>query len=50
MVLPEFRNRGIAKRLTMEAIENIKKQHPVKTLFVWPFTKEGNSLAEGIAK
>lgn len=50
MVLPEYRNKGIAKRLTHEAIENIKKQHPITSIFVWPFTKEGNSLAEGIAK
>jgi ribosomal protein S18 acetylase RimI-like enzyme len=50
MVLPEFRNKGIAKRLTLEAIENIRKQHPIKTLFVWSFTKEGNSLAEYIAR
>ena len=49
MVLPEFRNKGIAKKLTLEAIENIKKQHPIKSLFVWPFTKEGNELAERIA-
>ena len=50
MVLPEFRNKGIAKRLSLEAIENIKAQHPIKTLFVWSFTKEGNSLAEYIAR
>ncbi len=50
MVLPEFRNKGIAKRLILEAIESIKKQHPIKTLFVWPFTKEGDSLAKHIAK
>ncbi len=50
MVLPEYRNKGIAKKLTLEAIESIKKQHPIKSLFVWPFTKEGNSLAEHIAK
>ena len=50
MVLSEYRNKGIAKRLTLEAIESIKKQHPIKSLFVWPFTKEGDSLAEHIAK
>jgi ribosomal protein S18 acetylase RimI-like enzyme len=50
MVLPEYRNKGIAKRLTLESIRDISKQHPIKTLFVWPFTKEGNSLAKDIAK
>jgi ribosomal protein S18 acetylase RimI-like enzyme len=50
MVLSEFRNKGIAKKLTLKAIESIKKQHPIKSLFVWPFTKEGDLLAERIAK
>ncbi len=47
MVLPEFRNKGIAKKLTLEAIESIKKQHPIKSLFVWPFTKRGK-LPSGV--
>ncbi len=50
MVLEEFRGKGIAKRMTIEAIENIRKDHPVKKLFVWPFSKEGDGLAETIAK
>jgi predicted GNAT family acetyltransferase len=50
MVLDEYRNKGIAKRLTLEAIENIRKDHPLKALFVWPFSIEGEKLAETIAK
>ena len=50
MVLPEYRRKGIAKRLTLEAIKNIRKEHAIQTLFVWPFSKEGNLLAEEIAK
>lgn len=50
MVLDEYRGKGIAKKLTLEAIEAISKDHPVKTLFVWPFSKEGRGLAESIAK
>jgi len=50
MVLPEYRGKGIAKRLTIEAIEAIQKTHNIKTLFVWPFSKEGERLAESIAK
>jgi predicted GNAT family acetyltransferase len=50
MTLPEHRNKGIAKRLTLEAIESIRKTNPVKELFVWPFSVEGKRLAESIAK
>jgi len=50
MVLQEYRNKGIAKRMSIEAIETIRKTHPVQNLFVWPFSKEGDGLAESIAK
>lgn len=49
MVLEAFRRKGIAKKLTIAAIENIQKDHNIKTLFVWPFSKEGDALAEYIA-
>jgi len=49
LVLEEYRCKGIAKQLTTEAIENIKKDHPIKVLFVWAFSKEGASLAEKVA-
>src|SRR4051812_44338143 len=39
MVLEEYRGKGIAKRLTLEAIGKIRKDHPLKKLFVWPFSK-----------
>src|SRR5436190_1159755 len=42
LVLEEYRRKGIAKRLTFDAIKQIQKDHPIKALFVWPFTKEGN--------
>ena len=50
MVLKEFRRKGIAKRLTLEAIEKIRKDHPVKALFVWTFSKEGLISSESLAK
>jgi ribosomal protein S18 acetylase RimI-like enzyme len=50
LVLPEYRRKGIAKRLTTEAIENIQKTNSIKALFVWPFSKEGDIGAESIAK
>jgi ribosomal protein S18 acetylase RimI-like enzyme len=49
LVLPEYRKKGIATNLTVQAIENIKKDHSIKSLFVWPFSKEGYELAEKIA-
>jgi len=49
MVLPEYRRKGIAKKLTLEAIVKIRKGHPIKNLFVWPFSKEGEMLADKIA-
>ncbi len=49
MVLPEYRGKGIAKRLTVEAIKNISKEYSIQTLFVWPFSKEGEALATTIA-
>ena len=50
MVLEEFRRKGIAKQLALKAIEDIRKDHPVKALFVWSFTKEGDIAAESIAR
>lgn len=47
--LPEYRNKGITSRLTLEAIDIIRKDHPIKSLFVWPFSEEGKKLAEKIA-
>lgn len=45
MVLDEYRRKGIAERLAVEAIKAIRQNHPIKTLFVWPFTAEGQKLA-----
>ncbi len=49
MVLEEYRRKGIAQQLTKDAIEEIRKSHPISSLFVWPFTKEGSSLSEKIS-
>lgn len=48
--LPEMRGKGKTKALCLDAINAIRKNHPITTLFVWPFTKEGNVLAEVLAK
>ena len=49
-VLPEFREKGLAKKLTVDAINSICKDHPIKSLFYWPFSNEGKSLAQAVAK
>lgn len=50
LVLEEYRRKGITQQLLLEAIEAIKQDHPLKCLFVWPFTHEGDKLAEKIAQ
>lgn len=50
LVLDEYRRKGIVKQLALKAIENIRKDHPVISLFVWPFTREGDVAAENIAR
>lgn len=48
--LPEFRHKGLAKKVGMEAINSIRKDHPVKSLLYWPFSDEGRVLAQMVAK
>lgn len=50
LVLAEYRRQGIAMRLTLDAIEDIRKIHPIKWLFVWTFSKEGGLGADAVAK
>jgi len=45
LLLEEFRGKGIAQRLGLKAIENIKIDHSIKALFFWSFSKEGEKLA-----
>jgi hypothetical protein len=48
--LPEMRGKGQTKAICIKAIKQIAAQHTIKTLFVWPFSKEGKFLAQKIAK
>jgi hypothetical protein len=48
--LPEVRGKGETKKLCLNANQNICKDHAIKTLFVWPFTNEGEKLAHVIAQ
>jgi hypothetical protein len=48
--LPEARGKGDTKKLTLDAIHAIQKDHVIKNLFVWPFSEEGKKLAKKIAR
>ncbi len=50
VVLEEYRRKGIARDLTMHAINEIRKEHPLKALYVWSFTEEGDKASEAIAQ
>jgi GNAT superfamily N-acetyltransferase len=50
LVLPEFRGRGIAKRVLMSAIKAIRADHPIKSLFYWAFSVEGERLAVSVSR
>lgn len=50
LVLPEYRGRGLAKRLMCTAVKFIAVDHPIKTLFYWAFSSEGEKLASSVAR
>ncbi len=50
LVLPEYRGRGVARRLVSKAIKSIQEQHPIQYLFYWAFSREGERLATRIAE
>jgi GNAT superfamily N-acetyltransferase len=50
LVLPEHRGKGIAKRVLMSAIETIRADHPIKSLFFWAFSVEGERLAASVSR
>ena len=50
LVLPEYRGRGIAKRLTCTAVKSLQADHPIKHLFYWAFSPEGEKLAISVAR
>jgi hypothetical protein len=50
LVLPEHRGKGMAKRAAVQAVKEIQRQHPIKQLYAWTFSPEGEGLAVSIAK
>ena len=49
LLLEEFRGKGIATGLAIEAIESIRADHDIKSLFMWAFSKEGEKLAHKLS-
>jgi len=49
LVLPEYRRKGVAKGLVSKSIHSILERHPIKYLFYWAFSKEGEKLARSLA-
>ena len=49
LVLPEFRRKGLAKSLTLRSVNAIRTRHPIRWLFLWPFSEEGARVAEEVA-
>ena len=50
LVLPEWRKKGLATKVGMEAIKSVRADHPIKYLFTWNFSAEGANLADNAAK
>ena len=50
LVLPEYRNQGLSKRMLTGAIQAIRKDHPIKALYYWAFSEEGDALAISVSR
>lgn len=50
LVLPEYRKKGIARRMVLDSIAEIGRDHRIRDLYVWPFSKEGDLLAVSISR
>jgi hypothetical protein len=50
IVLPEFRNQGLALKLTIQAIEALQLSYPIRVTLVWPFSDSGLRMAEKAAE
>ena len=46
LVLPEYRRQGLATQVGTAAIKEICADHPIKYLFTWNFSREGEMLAQ----
>ncbi|TAH44003.1 MAG: hypothetical protein EYC69_01330 [Bacteroidetes bacterium] len=49
LVLPEFRKKGLAFKTALNALKIMMRDHRIKNLYAWPFSKEGIDLAKRIS-
>jgi GNAT superfamily N-acetyltransferase len=50
LVLPEYRGRGLATKLMVSSIQRIRRDHSIRCLFYWGFSREGRNLARAVAR
>ena len=50
LVLPEHRRKGLARGLVCRAVDSIREDQPIKDLFYWAFSVEGERLAASAAR
>ncbi len=50
MVLEEYWGKGVAKNLTLTAIDLMRRDHTISYLYVWPFSTAGELAAKRIAE
>ncbi|MBI4977076.1 MAG: hypothetical protein HZC28_06305 [Spirochaetes bacterium] len=50
LVLPEMRGQGIAKDVAKKALTSMMQDHPIRELFYWSFSAEGDKLAYSLAR
>jgi len=50
LVLPERRGEGLARALTLSAVGEIRRDHPLRALFYWGFSGGGDALAASVAR
>ena len=50
LVLPEFRRKGLARKLTVAAVKSLRKDFLIRALYTWAFSMEGERLGEIVAK
>jgi GNAT superfamily N-acetyltransferase len=50
LVLHEYRGKGLAKKLLINAVRSIRKEHDISWLFYWGFSREGKKLAAFVAR
>ena len=49
LVLPEHQRKGLATRMTLEALDHMRKDHPIEAPFMWTFSEAGLASAKAIA-